>query len=202
VDTATPIPTDTPTNTPTNTPVDTATPIPVPTLTATSVVVVAPIAVSAPVFIVEDFALADIAGSGRVRRTYTRTHNDDNLVQSVRERLGGTNRLNRYNYLKHTWKFDVTGGDSVTFYANAFSSWSRDGDTFIFAYSTDNKNYTELFAVSYTDRYVLKSAPLPDSISGTVYIRVTDSDQSRGTSRRDSVYIDYLSIHSENGLTQ
>lgn len=49
-----------------------------------------------------------------------------------------------------------------------------------------------------TDPLNVQSVMLPNSISGTVYIRVQDSDRNAGNRSLDSVYIDHMYIHAEN----
>jgi PKD repeat protein len=82
-------------------------------------------------------------------------------------------------------------------HANAWSGGSADGDQFTFAWSTNNSNYQPLFTVSNTNPANIQGAPIP--ASGTIYIRVTDTNRQSGNSALDTVYVDHLYIRSENG---
>jgi hypothetical protein len=86
----------------------------------------------------------------------------------------------------------------TTLYANAWSSGSSDGDAFEFSWSTDNNNYSPLFAVSSTGPANQQSTVIPGSPAGTVYIRVRDTDQTQGHRDLDTVFIDHLFIRTEN----
>ncbi len=145
---------------------------------------------------VDQFATADVPAAGSVSGGFSDTHSDDGTVQVITERESGGKKNNRYSYLDHRWKFSVAAGASVTVYANAWSGGSTDGDEFVFAWSTDNNNFTELFTVSTTASSNVQSAQIP--ASGTVYIRVTDTDQTSGNRNLDSVFIDQLFIRTDN----
>jgi titin len=90
----------------------------------------------------------------------------------------------------------VAPGSTVTLYANAWSSGSSDGDSFVFAYSADGANYTDMFAVANTSDTGHSAYSLPATTQGTVYVRVTDSDHSAGNRAQDTVYVDHLYIRS------
>jgi len=52
--------------------------------------------------------------------------------------------------------------------------------------------------VSSTSLANVQMAMLPNSLSGTVYIRVRDSDRTSGNKGLDTVFIDHLFIHADN----
>ena len=80
----------------------------------------------------------------------------------------------------------------------AHRSASADGDSFVFAYSLDGTNYTDMLTVTKTgDDDAYQSHVLPGSLGGTVYIRVRDSDRTRGNLTLDTVTIDHMFIRSE-----
>jgi len=152
-------------------------------------------------------AESEIPGGGTVSGSYTDTHSDDGNVQSITERQSGGKPANRYSYLEHTWVFNVTSGNVVTFYANAWSSVSSDGDSFIFEFSTDDLNYNQMFSVDKTEDVEkteddpllpYQSYILPAATQGTVYIRVTDTDPTPGALDLDTIFIDHLYIRVEN----
>jgi len=146
---------------------------------------------------VDQVAEADLGGSGSVNGNYTNTHADDTVTQAITEVENGGKPSKRHSYLEKTWQFSVVPGSTVTLYANAWSSGSSDGDSFVFAWSDDNSNFTDLFTVSSIDPANLQLGTIPSS--GTIYIRVRDTDRSQGHRALDTVFVDHLFIRSDNG---
>ncbi|MFT5138455.1 MAG: PKD repeat protein [Rhodothermales bacterium] len=151
----------------------------------------------APAF-VDQFALADLPASGTVTGNFSDTDTDDGNVQSITERESGGRKSSRHSFLEHVWQFSVAPGSSVSLNANVWSSGSSEGDEFVFAWSDDNSNFADLFTVSNTTSNNLESAFIPSS--GTIYVRVMDTDQTQGNNVLDTVFIDQLYIRSENGV--
>ncbi|HEY5621455.1 MAG TPA: putative Ig domain-containing protein, partial [Pontiella sp.] len=86
---------------------------------------------------------------------------------------------------------------SVIFYVEAYHTANSEGDDFVFAYSTDNVNFTDMVTVTKTaDDDIAELYALPNTLSGTVYIRVTDTDSSQGNKGLDTVYVDAMYIRS------
>ena len=148
---------------------------------------------------VDDVADGETTASGTVSGSYTDTNSSNDTYESITERESGGKPSNRYSYLEHRWTIDVTGGDTVTFYVEAYHTSNNEGDNFIFAYSTDGSSYTDMLTVSKTsDNDTPQSYVLPTSTSGTVYIRVMDADQTSGNRTLDTIYIDDMYIRSES----
>jgi PKD repeat protein len=143
-------------------------------------------------------AIADLFGSGTVSGTYADTQSDDGDPQSIYERESGGKKRNRYSFLIHTWQFNLPANAMATVYANAWSGGSTDDD-FRFSWSSDNNSYTEMFTVSSTDAANMESFVLPADTSGTLYVRVEDTDRTAGNRTRDTVFIDHLYIRAESG---
>ena len=153
----------------------------------------------APPPYIDQVAISQIPGSGSVSGSYSDTHTNDNAAQSIQEQTTGGKPTNRYSYLQFDWVFEVQSGDTVTFYANIFSATSTDNDQFELSYSTDGSSYIPMFTVSSTsDDDTYQAFALPPSTSGTVYIRITDTDRSPGNRANDTVYVDHLFIRSDN----
>jgi hypothetical protein len=145
---------------------------------------------------VDQFALADLPAAGTLNGTYTRTFADDSNIQSITERDSGGKKNRRYSYLSHTWRFQVAAGSMITVQANAWSGGSSDGDNFVFAWSTDNTSFTDLFTVSSTSDSNVQSGNI--STGGTIYIRVMDSNRQAGHRTLDTVFVNQLLIRSDN----
>jgi PKD repeat protein len=164
---------------------------------ATDVVYDDQVIVTEPPPFIDQFAEADLPSAGTVSGTFAATHDDDGAVQSITERESGGKKNVRYSYLSHTWRFTVAPGSAVTLYANAWSGGSTDGDAFRFAWSADNNSFSDLFTVSSSGTANVQSAPIP--ASGTLYVRVTDTNRQAGHNTFDTVFVDQLYIRSDNG---
>ncbi len=147
--------------------------------------------------VVKALALSDIPVSGTVTGDYTDTHVSDDSYEVITEQESGGRPNLRHSYLEHKWDFNVASGSSVTFYVEAYRPNNSDGDDFTFAYSTDGTNYTSLLTVNSSTETVY-SASMP-TVSGTVYIRVTDTDRTQGNRSLDAIFIDYMYIESLSG---
>jgi tartrate-resistant acid phosphatase type 5 len=186
--TATPTATQTPTHTstPTASAPATASPTPTDTPVSTASVVIA-------------YAIAEQNVAGTVSGDLLLTRLDDGDVETVTERLSGGKPAYRYSYLDHRWIFNVAAGNIVTLHSNAWTGGSPDGDGFVFAFSTDDIHYTDMFSLTGTSADQYQSFALPPTTEGTLYVRVTDSNQNIGAQSLDTVFVDHLSIRSEKG---
>ena len=120
--------------------------------------------------------------------------NSDDSYETLTEEVSGGKRAR--SELDHQWTFsNVPSGISAILRVEAFHTANSEGDAFVFSYSTDGTSYTNAFTVIKTsDDNVAQLAALPSSLSGTVYVRVTDTDSSRGNSVADSLFVDLVSI--------
>jgi hypothetical protein len=145
----------------------------------------------------DDVARSEIKVTGTVTGTFTNTQSIDGVTEKIKEAVSGT-YWNRYSALEHKWVLSVTGGSSVVFYVNAWHSTNSESDHFTFAYSTNNSTYTNMLTVTKTaNDGAYQSYALPASITGTVYVRVTDTNRSRGKTYQDTITVDHLFVRSE-----
>jgi hypothetical protein len=145
----------------------------------------------------EDKADSDIPVAGTVSGDYLDTHSSDDVYESITEVTKGKKKR-MYNYLEHKWSFTVTGGSSVTFHLEAYKSESQDGDDFVFewSYSVDS-GYVHMLTVQKTsddDQY--QTFALPGDTQGVIYIRVLDTDRTRGSGQVDTIFIDNMFVRS------
>ncbi len=133
--------------------------------------------------------------------SYVDTHISDNVAEVLTESVsGGGPPSNRFSQLDHVWTFDVPAGTSHAFHLEAWRDANSEGDDFTFSWSSDNSSYTPMLTVNKSsDDNVIDSYLFPGSISGTIYVKVSDTDQSGGNQSLDSVYVDYMAITSEGG---
>jgi len=148
---------------------------------------------------IDDLINADIPVKGKVTGNHLNTHESDNMYESITEVESGGKPSNRYSYLEHKWMIDVIGGNSVTFNVEAHHILSSDGDDFMFGYSTDDSTYTDIMTITkIVDDNTTQTCDLPNDLSGTVYIRVRDTDQVKGNRLLDTIFIDQMFIRSES----
>ncbi|MBT8065476.1 MAG: PKD domain-containing protein, partial [Gammaproteobacteria bacterium] len=143
-------------------------------------------------------ATGDLPVAGSVSGTYASTATDNGAAQSITERESGGKKNNRHSYLEHRWTFNLPAGTGATLSINAWQSASSDGDNFEFAWSTNGSSWTPLFVSSATSDGAPVSFELGAGVSGTVYLRVTDTDQTQGNRSKDTVYVDYLQVRVSN----
>ena len=137
--------------------------------------------------------------AGSVSGNYTYTFNDDGSRQAITEIESGGKPSSRYTYLEHRWSFNISAGATATVYANAWSSGSSDGDNFRFEYSLNNgASFLTLFTVSATSSGNLQMAAIPGTPSGSIIIRVVDTDQSSGQREANTINVDQLYIQVGN----
>ncbi len=151
------------------------------------------ITVTQPAQATKAYAGMDIPVSGTVTNDYTYTLASDNSYEVLTEVAYTGHPKKTYSYLEHKWQMYVGGGNNVTFYLEAYRPNNADGDNFVFSYSTDDVTYTDMVTVASATEQVYTAA-LPSSLSGTVYIRVVDNNQSWGATSLDAVYIDEMYI--------
>jgi PKD repeat protein/murein DD-endopeptidase MepM/ murein hydrolase activator NlpD len=144
---------------------------------------------------VDYLAVADLPGAGSVAGSYVDTHSDGGATQAIQERQSGGKKSDRYSFLEHTWQFTVGAATTQTVIANAWSGGSADGDEFLFEWSSGGNPYQPLFTVSSTSAANVQSALI--SATGTVYIRVADTDRTPGHQGLDSVIVDQLIIRAD-----
>ena len=134
-----------------------------------------------------------------LKNFYTDTFDSDDTYEVVTERQSGGRPANRYSYLEHVWTFDITGWD-LELHAEAFHSANDEGDDFILSGSFDGANYTDLITVTKTaDDDIAQSQSIDGEASGTYYVKLTDTDQTRGNRNLDSFSLDMMSITYMSG---
>ena len=124
---------------------------------------------------------------------YTTTHLRDNAYEVLEEEaLAG-----EADGLEHIWEIPLTEGyfDQIVIKSHITDSGDADNG-FNFSYATDpNGPYTYLFTVtSTTDVFKWQAI----SVSGTVYLKVEDTNRTGGNLLLDRIYIDEIYIHTQN----
>lgn len=148
---------------------------------------------------IDQTATQEASVSGSVSGTFLDTLTNDSQVEIITEQTTGGKPTNRYSFLEHKWMVQVQPGTGITLFANVWTPVSAEGDAFVFSYSTDNENYTEMFTVNADfDDDAYHIFPLPSNLAGTVYIKVNDTLRSAGNYDKDTLYVDHLFIRTDN----
>jgi len=137
----------------------------------------------------------EFLGQGTVTGTYVDTWDADGVAEICEEVLTNNNR-NGKSRLEHTWTVDVGPGYGAMLTILAYRTSADPADDFVFAWSPDNQNYTDMFTVQTDDggMYQEHTYALPSDVSGTVYIRLSDTDASKRELVCGVVFVDYLAI--------
>lgn len=150
---------------------------------------------------VDDVASGEQAVSGTVSGSYLDTTGADGATETITEEEDGGRPSLRTSYLEHVWAVSVTGGDAVTLFVDAVASASGDGDDFAFQYSVDGGATYRPALVVPAGGSGTYSTELDPSTSGTVHVRVLDSNRTQGARTLDHISVDHLFVRSEAGST-
>jgi len=128
-------------------------------------------------------AVGEMTVSGKVSGDYSDTNDSDNKYEAITEVDGN---------LEHIWFYDVEPGDFVQFSVEAHYDPESDS-SFIFSYSTDGLNYSDILTVTKTeDNNSCQQSELPVSTAGRVYIRLKNIANPKSKSTTDTIYIDKI----------
>lgn len=145
----------------------------------------------------DDTASGETAVTGTVSGTYHDTVADDGVTQTITEVESGGRPSLRHSHLEHVWTVEVTGGSTVTLFVDAAASTSSDGDDFAFEYATDGQTYAPVLVVP-AGGAGLYSGSLPETLSGTVHVRVRDTNRTQGARELDAIAVAHLFVRSES----
>jgi hypothetical protein len=148
--------------------------------------------------VADSLATGETAVYGVVTGSYLDTHGSENLYESIMEVFAGSpNR--QYDRLEHRWSFTVGAGNIKELHVEADRSSTLDGEDFIFEWSTNGTTWSSITMPSLptTADDVDRIGSLPSTATGTVQIRVVDTNRTPGTVHDlDTVYVDRLWIRA------
>lgn len=133
------------------------------------------------------------ANHGTVTGAFTLTQQDDGQYQQITE----TTTSGR-NSLEHEWQVaNVPSTGTRTLHLQAHRTVSADNDTFPFQVRSGNQWVAAVTVTKTVDDNVYQTFVLPAAVSGTVRIRVIDSDNRRNVTGNDSVFVDHLFVRAQ-----
>jgi hypothetical protein len=145
------------------------------------------------------YALAEESMAGTVLGSFVDTAASDDTAESITEEESNGNPANRYSYLEHRWTVSVAAGSMVELHVEGFRSASPDGDGFVFEYSEDGGTSwwpVTMAAMPLADDDVDLVGSMPASLSGSLLVRVIDTDRTPGHRDLDAVRIDELFVRT------
>jgi PKD repeat protein len=131
--------------------------------------------------------------------SYATTQDGDGVYQELTEEETGGKPSKRRSRLSHTWRFDVIPeGPNHRFYVDAHHTANTEADDFVFEYSDDGVDFAPMVVVGAVDPAAegvgLQSFSFAEDVSGTLYVRVTDTDRSPGNNGMDTLYVDEMFV--------
>jgi len=143
-------------------------------------------------------AIGELRIDGSVTGTYIDTTTANGETERITEARTGGPPSGRVTYLEHRWTFNVAAGSNISFHLRAWKSTSSDNDDFEFAWSDDGVNYQPMLTVTATsDPGSYSTFTLPSTTSGTVYVRVQDTDRTPGSNDKDTIDVDHMFIRTQ-----
>ena len=141
-------------------------------------------------------AESDFSVAGTVSGSYVSTHADDGVIQALTEIESGGKPSRRYSYLEHRWTLSLPPSAAATIHVNAWSDMAESSERFDFSYSLNGGPYVSMFDLAGGNQDSRFSYPLPAGASGTLNIRVTDTDKTQGARAPDTIYLDHLYVEA------
>jgi len=135
----------------------------------------------------------EVSVIGTFSGSYLDTKVSDGVNETISEEAYTGHPRKTYSYAEHKWNFTLpAGGGDATFLLEAARTNNTEGDNFVFAYSTDGVNFTNLATVSSATEQSF-SVPV-GTLSGTVTVRATDTDHNWGNTGIDNLFVDYMAF--------
>jgi hypothetical protein len=153
-----------------------------------------PITIDAPIVAVstsESMALGSIMSG-----SYLSTQNPSG-AETLSEQHSGGKPQNRRSYLDHSWT--VTGvapGATVGLEVVASAPSNTEGDDFTFTFSVNGGDWEPLGTLLAGTGTATMTAALPASTSGSVAVRVEDTDRTTGAKNTDTVTVSLIKVTS------
>jgi agmatine/peptidylarginine deiminase len=147
----------------------------------------------------DSYASGEESVTGTVLGSYLDTTSSNDVPEAITEEESGGNPSNRYSYLEHRWTVSVAAGSVQELHVEGVRSASPDGDGFVFEYSEDgDSNWwpVSMTVLPTTDNDVDLVGSLPSSLSGSVMVRVVDTDRTPGRRNLDTVWVDELFVRT------
>ncbi|MFN9754865.1 MAG: hypothetical protein ACK58X_00480 [Planctomycetota bacterium] len=142
---------------------------------------------------VDYVATGQVTNHGTITGAFSLTHTDNASYQRLTERTA-SNR----NSLQYDWTIaNVPATGTRTLRIQAYRTVSADNDTFIVQVKNGNSFVNAITVSKTSDDNVYQTYVLPSTVSGTVTVRVIDSDDRLNVTGNDSLFVDHLCIRAQ-----
>ncbi len=140
-------------------------------------------------------ANGELAVSGSVGGTFTQTWEADGSVQTITEAESGGRPNRRHDLLEHQWAIPATGGaQTLTVVAQVIDGGDRDNGVNV-EWSANQTSWAPLGTITPGAVRTL-NFPLGAN-TGTIWVRVIDTNRSAGERSFDRVEVDLLRVDGE-----
>lgn len=146
-----------------------------------------------PVTVTNFVATGQATNHGTITGSFTLTHNADNSYQQLTERTASGR-----NSLQYEWLIaNVPATGTRTLRVQAYRTVSADNDSFILQVRVGSSYVNAITVTKTVDDNTYQEYVLPSTVSGTVRVRVIDSDNRRNVTGNDSLFVDHLVITAQ-----
>lgn len=154
-----------------------------------------PVTVTVPLS--PEVATGDTSIHGSVSGTVTATHARDGVVQTITEVESGGKPSNRHDRAEHRWTIPASAGNQTLTVVASVAPTGDAGEGFVVEWSDDGAVWVPLTTVaagSSVDADFAIGSP-----SGTIGVRVVDTDRTAGHRQPASISVDLLQVVGDGG---
>jgi len=142
---------------------------------------------------VDYVATGSVANHGTITGATSLTHTDNASYQQLTERTASGR-----NSLQYDWTIaNVPTTGTRTLRIQACRTVSADNDSIIVKVKSGTSFVNAVTVTKTSDDNVYQTYVLPSTVSGTVTVRVIDSDDRRNVTGNDSLFVDHLCIRAQ-----
>ena len=142
---------------------------------------------------VDYVATGQVTNHGTITGAISLTHTDNASYQQLTERTASGR-----NSLQYDWTIaNVPAIGTRTLRIQAYRTVSADNDSFIVQVKNGTTFVNAVTVTKTSDDNVYQTYVLPSTVSGTVTVRVIDSDDRRNVTGNDSLFVDHLCIRAQ-----
>jgi hypothetical protein len=137
-------------------------------------------------------AESDQSVFGSVTGGLADTASSDDSVQTITEEQTDGEPSARVSRLEHRWTFQIPAAGRLELHVEGIRTDSPDGDDFSFEYLDGGWVPVSLSGLPFDDDDTDRAAALPAGLTGSVVVRVVDTDRTGGNTDLDSVSVDEI----------
>lgn len=145
-------------------------------------------------------ATADLPVNGTTNGSYAATVARDGVAQRLTEVESGGKPATRYDLAEHRWTIPASVGNQTLTLAAAATDGGDADNGFVFEWSSDGTTWIPVGTVR-------QGAPLDVTVgigapTGSIQLRVVDTDRTKGQRSFDSVSVDFVEVIGDGAVIQ